>query len=269
MKKLSLLTLALSTTLATPVTAQNVPNQCPCPQAFSGFFLGGTVGYGLGQANVKTATTVKDSFGGTMPSSSNPSLSLKGVDGGVLAGYLQRAGDWGIGVDFLANWTTTQNSQTTISSPPFFSGTTGIQSQTDFIKVSLKNAVQGRGVFSYIIANLIMPKIMLGWDNSQYALTNTSNFSSPDGGGVGVPISWATSTIGKKRLNGFLWGAGVDFLLAQNIVFGLEYTGVKSQKATFTSAANSVSGGDTIASASTVSISPQYNTFKATVRYMF
>ncbi len=277
MKKLALLTLALSTTLTTSIQAKEAnsasASTAPCPLAFAGFSFGGTVGYGIGNATVNNTTssvvtgnTLKNN--GQYPYTATSKVGFSGVDGGLIAGYLQRFNNWGAGADFLANWTSAGATDNTSNSNPWFPN---VETGTDAIHIKLKNSLQVRGVFSYVISELVMPKIILGWDNSDYNLAyqTSSNVNAP-----AEPFFYnsSTSTTGSKRLNGLLWGAGVDFLVAESIIFGLEYTGVQSQKVTFTSSANSSisagSGGGNTVSTSSVSLRPQYNTFKATLKYI-
>lgn len=89
---------------------------------------------------------------------------------------------------------------------------------------------------------------MIGWDNSLWS--ETANFNN---GQIAVKNS--------ARYNGILWGAGVDFLVAKQVVSGLEYVGVVSQNKTF----SNTTGGVT----DYYSVRPIYNTFKATIKVLF
>ncbi len=198
---------------------------------------------------------------------SKPGLS--GVDGGLITGYLQRFGNWGVGADFLANWASTNGAENDTAG--WYNTPTNQEGQTASVNVKMKNALQVRGVFSYVLSNLMMPKMILGWDNSQYTLVY-QQATTISGGAVG-----SSSVTQTKRLNGFLWGAGVDFLVAKDVVFGLEYTGVMSTKMTvnspFTGMTSAVAGGggtaQPLTATSSVSLQPQYNTFKGTLKYIF
>ncbi len=234
---------------------------CPCPQAFAGFTLGGTIGYGGGSAQSSVSHTITSA--GSSGSANDPGFrGFSGLDGGIITGYLQRMDNWGAGVDFLANWMSCGSTVTSSNAQVIGGAGTGAQNVSR--KVNLNSSLQVRGVLSYVISNLVMPKIMLGWDNSQYSL----NFQSIEQASGAVPnLSPFVSLTPAKRLNGFLWGAGVDFLVAQNVVFGLEYTGVQSGKMTFSAPFNSGVGPET--GTATGSFKPQYNSFKGTLKYVF
>jgi len=295
MKKISLLALALSTTFGTAVVSQAPAAPCPCPKAFQGFSFGGTIGYGVGRATTSTTTDSRYTYtslaAGAVPvtnrdkvsSDSNPGIA--GADGGLLVGYLQRFGNFGLGVDFLANWASSSGSENRDSSN---NGTFGLAdtsktSESSSISVKLKNSLQVRGVFSYVISNLVMPKIMLGWDNSQYqfnmnGLKTESSVTAILPNPETIATKLVPSLTAKKRLNGFLWGAGIDFLVAKNVVCGLEYTGVATASfsptstlggSSFTQSAIGVAGTQPITGTIASKFKAQYNTFKMTVKYIF
>ncbi len=274
MKKLSLLTLTLSTTLIPCVHAKEAAPAL-CPLAFAGFSVGGTVGYGIGNANVKSATNYATAASGAGTTqyfvSSNASPGLSGVDGGLMAGYLHRLGNWGVGADFLANWASTSGSRNTTAGYTESSPVNEAVVQASSVSVKMKNSLQVRGVFSYVVSELLMPKIMLGWDNSQYTLTTQQPLAIAANGSSLESIA-AFGVTQQKRLNGLLWGAGVDFLVAQNVVFGLEYTGVISTKTTVNASSNRTipyaGVSYPVTGTSSASLRPQYNTFKATLKYV-
>lgn len=263
--------------MTTAAIAESAPPPPPCgaQPAFQGFSLGGTLGWGGGTARVTDVTNLAPHTVGItntqfQTSTSATSLDISGLNGGLIAGYLQRFGPWGLGVDFLANWTSMNNSQTSTKASPFLGlpGTSSFQSYC--LQVGLKNSLQLRGVFSYVVANVLMPKIILGWDSSQYSFANTSNYYNNS---FGASTSWSPSVSGNKRLNGFLWGAGLDFLIAKDVVCGLEYTGVQSQKVTLSSSSTGTTRNlaniAPLSATSTVTLAPYYSTFKATLKYMF
>lgn len=259
MKKVSLLALALSTTMATTVSAEVIAPvmpaaapcaaaPCPCPKAFQGFAFGGNIGYGIGASNLRS--TIATPTDAVTSSSTTPNTAYQGVDGGVLVGYTHRFNNFALGLDFYANWTNASGSASSGS-------TTGGVTTTDTSKVSLQNTLDLRATFGYVINNLVMPKIMLGWENAQYKIATTPASSMPTLG----------SQSASKRLNGFLWGAGVDFLVAKNVVMGLEYTGVALSKQTATYTGVSASG---IPATLTTKIQPAaYNKFAATIKFVY
>lgn len=235
MKKISLLTAALVTSTIAAATAQMAvpvvpaapcpPALCPCPKAFQGFSLGGNFGYGI--AAVRHQQTNTDAGW------EKAKIAAQGFDGGLTLGYNYVFNNkFGLGLDAYFNWATTSGSHS--------SGDTPSVRET----FALKNAIQIRVPFSYVICNLVAPKVYVGWDNARWSGS----------------ISRGAETSSKSaRYNGFLWGAGVDFLLAKHVISGLEYTGVISQNKTVTS-----SDGET-----SVSMRPMYTTVKATIKFIY
>lgn len=248
MKKVSLLTLALSMTAAGVATAQApVANPCPCPKAFQGFFLGGNIGYGIGSVKEKARNDVAIA-GVVFPGSSEPvlanNLGVQGFDGGLNVGYTHRLGNFGLGIEGVFNWA---NSKGQNYSAPLGGAYAS--------RLRLKESAQLRGNFSYVICNLVAPKIILGWDSSRWErrfIANAGNTS-------------ATKNTNRARFNGFLWGAGVDFLLAKHVIAGLEYTGVSSGSKSFKS---SVTSKDEVTT-TTHKVKPIYNKFALTVKFIY
>lgn len=192
---------------------------CPCPKTFEGVFVGGNIGYGVGYASISNQIVEPDLY------DLSTSKGYRGVDGGINVGYQHRFGDVALGLEAVFNWSNAQGSTNTV-------GLTDSLTQQDDIQL--------RVPVSYVICNLMAPKILLGWDNA--SLKKKSN---------GLPDLTG-------RYNGFLWGMGVDALVMQNIIAGLEYTGViYSGKKLVETGGNSAS------------VSPQYNKFAFTLKYLF
>jgi opacity protein-like surface antigen len=226
MKKVSLIALAITTTAATLASAQApvaVSNPCPCPKAFQGFFLGGNIGYGIGTGKMRWTVNDVEEF--------RADRAVRGFDGGLNVGYNHRICNFGIGIEGVFNWT---NAKGTFRSTTFQH------------RAQIGNYAQLRGNLSYVICNLVAPKIILGWQNSQW-----KSRTSVD------PLSDRS----KKRLNSFLWGLGVDFLLAKHVIGGIEYTGTVGSKKTFTF----VEGLNT----HRVSLKPQYNKIALTLKFIY
>lgn len=208
MKKVSLLALALSTTMATTVASAEViatampgaapcaAAPCPCPKAFQGFAFGGNIGYGIGASNLKN-NIAYPSTSAVSTGSVTPNTAYQGVDGGVLVGYTHRFNNFALGLDFYANWTNASGTYTSTAT------TSAGRSYTDTTKVSLQNTLDLRATFGYVINNLVMPKIMLGWENAAYKTTLNQQLSLTSTTGVAVASQSKTS-----RLNGFPWGGG-------------------------------------------------------------
>jgi hypothetical protein len=143
----------------------------------------------------------------------------------------------GLGLDAYFNWASTQGHYS------LQGGGHSNASRT----ISLKKAFQLRVPLSYVIFNLVAPKIYVGWDSSQWVKS------------VSFPRFFAGSN--KSRYNGFLWRVGVDFLLAKHVISGLEYTGVISQNKTFRDPNPQHN--------TSFQTRPLYNTFKATLKFIY
>ena len=240
MKKISLLTAALLTStivaasaeMAAPVVpaAPCPPTPCPCPKAFQGFYLGGNFGYGIAAVTNNASGTDGESF--------KNKIAAQGFDGGLLIGYNYVFNNkFGLGLDVYFDWASTEGNASTNED----GGDNPV-----YKSVGFKNDIQVRVPFSYVICNLVAPKVYVGWANAGWSASYNDNNGEHS----------ATNT---SRYNGFLWGAGVDFLLAKHVVSGLEYTGIISQSKTFSTTDGVVS--DTIR--------PMYNTVKATIKFIY
>ncbi len=246
MKKVSLFATAILTTAASWASAQApvavagpvpVANPCPCPKAFQGFHLGGNVGYGVGYAKERFTILNDD---GTEFGTIRNTKGVRGFDGGLNVGYTHRFGNVGLGLEGVFNWATTKGQ----FQGPFFSNITD--------KLALRNSIQVRANLSYVICNLVAPKIILGWDNSEWRRTLSE-------------INGDTFFTNKKRYNSFLWGAGVDFLLAKHVIAGIEYTGTIAGSKTV----NVVGGVPAIPNTFSARTQPQYNRFALVIKFIY
>jgi len=220
----------------------------PCPSPFKGFFLGGNIGYGIGGAKQSLGSVIA-AVPDTTTSTSNR-LALRGVDGGINVGYNYVFGNkWGLGLEFVANWASSNGKLSLVANDagvPFkYTAQNGAK---------LNNSLQLRGNFSYVIANLVAPKIILGWDNSQWKQTLSSTQT-------GVTKGYKFNK--KHRYNGFLWGFGVDFLAMKHVILGFEYTGTIAKKKKFASIDKAT--GNKYSS----SLVPQYNKFALTAKVIY
>jgi opacity protein-like surface antigen len=206
MKKVSFVALVAALTASTfAANAQNVPANCP--KAFQGFFLGGNVGLGTGNVSHQYNSSFLAVNGTrTQIETSNSRLGVRGFDGGLNTGYNHRFGNWGLGLEFVANWTNVKGSRSHTDNNSVFRHTT-----------RLNNSLQLRGNFSYVIANLVAPKMILGWDSSKWK--QQANISEV--------INGRTQSVQLNRskyLNAFLVGAGVDFLATKHFIIGMDAT---------------------------------------------
>ncbi len=186
----------------------------PCFKAFQGFFLGGNVGLGVGTGSQKLSVT-ETGGGRTVPlvTTSNR-LGVRGFDGGLNVGYNHRICNWGLGLEFVANWTNSKGSRR--HEDQLRAAATNTHS------ARLINSLQLRGNFSYVIANWVAPKLILGWDSAKWRQrTNLTGFGTlnPQGTAV-VPFQAQRG----KYLNAFLVGAGVDFIATNHVIIGMDAT---------------------------------------------
>lgn len=227
------------------------PVCCPCPKSFEGFNLGANIGYGTGGVRTTAKRDVGITVGDTTFSQVAQASSrdnIRGVDGGLSVGYLHRFGSFAAGPDFTANWvgsSVSGNATSTISAQGP-NGLVAANANASF-KVRLENSLQLAAKMGWVI-NQALPFIKLGWDNSQWKVRGTANF------GQNVTALGSKS----KRLNAFLWGAGVDFLVVRHFTLGLEYVGTAAGNRKMIQ-----QGGNSI------SIKPQYNKFALTAKYIF
>ena len=209
MKKVSLLGLFLAATTAQFASADVVVAEGPvaaapagvapapgCPKAFQGFHLGGNIGYGVGVGRHHFHQDEDtDPF--------RTKKGFNGVDGGIGVGYTHRLCNWALGIAFDANWTNVKGTHH------------NLDEQFGF-KTRLRNTLQLYGRLGYVLRDIAMPFIGLGWDNSQWKHST----SIVDANGVSTTLGHHS-----KRVNSFMWKLGVDFLATKHVVVGFEYTG--------------------------------------------
>ncbi|MBY0271894.1 MAG: outer membrane beta-barrel protein [Alphaproteobacteria bacterium] len=254
MKKVSLLAI-LATAASIPAAMAQTPvaSSANCPKAFQGFHLGGNIGYGVGYGKQKTFlrhTTAAGTFVDSNASKNN--LGFNGVDGGIGLGYTHRFCNWALGIAFDANWASTSGKRTNrfveANIPPV-ANTTLLS--TD--KAQLRNSLQLYGRAGYVLANMVMPFVGLGWDNSSWKQSVTVD---------GFRNSHS------KRYNALLWKLGVDFLATKHVVVGFEYTGTSAGKKDLhrkTRAATTTRNALTTGG----SFKPQYNKFALTAKLVY
>lgn len=256
MKNFFLLSVAIVPMMWGSAVAQTEAPACSqCPKAFEGFYLGANVGYGVGgvTTNVKrNAATAIGPTAVTQTARASSRDNIRGVDGGLSVGYLHRFCNLAAGLDFTANWVGSSVSgrarSTTAAAGPVANGSVTANAS---YKTRLENSLQLAAKLGWVIGNAL-PFIKLGWDNSQWDVKGTARFIPNSG------QTFAARGSKDKRLNGFLWGAGVDFLAVRNFALGLEYTGTAAGSKKMIQ-----KGGNSI------SIKPQYNKFALTAKYIF
>ncbi len=221
-----------------------------CPKAFQGFYLGANIGYGLGIATSKIHGVVNAVVGG-IPATQAYKLKnhpgIRGIDGGLSVGYLHRFNNFALGLDFTANWVDSKASgKKIVTSTIGAGGGAGSITNLNAYNTRLENSLQLAAKFGWVI-DKTLPFFKLGWDNSRWKQSDRLTGTNSDFHGTK-----------RKRINGFLWGVGVDFLMTKNITMGLEYTGT-------------ITGNTTMIKSPPVTYSwkPQYNKFAITAKYIF
>lgn len=251
MKKVYLLGFILAATVAhiSSASAESgavavTPAPAGCPKAFQGFHLGGNIGYGVGWA--------KTSFSNDANNTSwSHTRGLRGVDGGIGVGYTQRLCNWALGIVFDANWTGVKGKHSFTETDG--NGNTLISANHT---ARLKNSLQLYARLGYVMREIAMPFVALGWDNSQWKQSASFTDNNP-------PAS-TESASRSKRINSLLWKVGVDFLATRHVVVGFDYTGTYGGKLS--------AGGDKDDEGNRnlhASFKPQYNKFALTAKIVY
>ena len=208
MKKVSLAALVAALTLPTFASADVVTGGCP--KAFQGLHLGGNLGVAVGSGQNKWQRR-QDNV--TRPDIEDTArLGPRGVDGGVNVGYTYRftncsLNNFIVGLEFVANWSNAQAEHRAIDN-------TNVNAVQIRQRVSLRNSLQLRGNFGYVINNLVAPKFIVGWDSSRWAQRAVFNDEL-------IPIETLNKT---KYHEGVLLGLGVDVLATRHFIVGFETT---------------------------------------------
>ncbi|EKE09949.1 MAG: hypothetical protein ACD_16C00099G0007 [uncultured bacterium] len=248
MKKVSLLAILATVAGGAAMAVDAAPSNCP--KAFQGFHIGGNLGYGVGKGSQKIS--LLDNTAPHNGDSVSNDLGYNGVDGGVGVGYTHRFCNWAFGIAFDANWASTSGR---VRVQDHTSGGVG-NPLTLTGKANLKNSLQLYGRAGYVIGQMAMPFVGLGWDNSEWE----HKISDSLWGGF-TPAFVKTS---KKRYNALLWKLGVDFLATKHVVVGFEYTGTSAGKKSFTA----VDPRNTTQTYR-ASFKPQYNKFAITAKLVY
>lgn len=267
MKKVSLLGFILAATAGhfaiADAVVEGAATQPGCPKAFQGFHLGGNIGYGIGVVKQKHAHATRAVAAGSpfvVDRRFSNDLGVNGVDGGIGVGYTYRLCNWALGLAFDANWAGSDGTfKEALGSPTF---------NTVTAKASLRNSLQLYGRLGYVIREVAMPFIGLGWENAQWKQNTRLDIAAVPGvaGGPGLP-GFSRSANKSKRLNAFMWKAGVDFLATRHVVVGIEYTGSTAGRKKVSNTFVNPQDGETEVLFS--SIKPQYNKVALTAKIVY
>lgn len=165
-------------------------------KTFQGFYIGGNLGYGEGgskkqfiQNNSEIVFNIND-------------LGVRGIDGGIEAGYTHRAGPWALGFSLGENW----------------SNSTGYHKHIDgreAISAYLNNSFQIYARGGYVFFERVLSFLGLGWDNSSWTLNSTHT----------NPLGVTNRDNVTQRQNALLWKLGTDILVSSYLALGFEYIG--------------------------------------------
>ncbi|HUX78219.1 MAG TPA: autotransporter outer membrane beta-barrel domain-containing protein [Alphaproteobacteria bacterium] len=245
MKTITLLSCIYLAGTAAEASAEQPPPISSCPKPFQGFFLGANIGYGVGSARNHLTKTTNSLF------DSKLDFGYNGIDGGLNTGYNYIFDNkFGLGIEFVANWA---NAKAKFNTTIAQNGS----HQVIGAGPNLKNSLQLRANFSYVIYGLVAPKIILGWDNSLWRRKlNASEAGLPGG-------DFSLNGQEKSRRNGFLWGLGIDFLVLKHCMIGFEYTGTIVRKQTLRSVE------PVTKNAFVNSLRQQYNKFALVAKFIY
>jgi opacity protein-like surface antigen len=270
MKKVSLLGFILAATapcLASANVAVEAPAQAVavqaggpcCPKAFQGFGLKGILGYAVGVDKTKGFVSHR-APGATVFTRDIAARATKGhtgVQGGIGVDYTHRLCNWAVAIGFDATWSGANGNSrfhNFNANGPFPANTTFHQ------KSHLRNSLQLYGKLGYVMREIAMPFVALGWDNSGYKFGPRHRNAAVVGG-------FNRHSHKSKRFNAFLWKVGVDFLATKHVVVGFEYTGTiagrKKAHRVFTDPAT----GNVFRVAG--SLKPQNNLFALTAKILY
>ncbi len=271
MKKVSLV--AILATLGFGAQADNVP--AGCPKAFQGFHLGGNVGIGLGTASQEVSAFWIQNNGTRLVNDLYKNrLGLKGFDGGLNTGYTYRTGNLGLGLEFVANWANSKGNFTDyVPNNAFPNNPFNVNAPVNAARFSntlaLNNSLQLRANFSYVIANLVAPKLIMGWDASKFKTSFVDNNQVLNA--AGQPTAFAGSQ--SKYLNGFLIGLGVDFLATKHFILGMDATvsifNKHNFRRTYTTPANIVALGGDRSYTHVARVKPTYGKISLVAKFIY
>lgn len=227
MKKLLIAGAALTTLIGTHALAADMPLKAPPPPApvwsWTGFYVGGNVGYGWGTARNDPSFSQTDTFPSTNLAifAATDSAKLNGVNGGLQAGFNWQVSNYlyGIETDFQGSG---QRGSDTFNSVIQNLSVGGVGNNpatvTDTDKLRWFGTTRGR-------VGLVMDRwLVYGTGGVAYGNVNQSGNVQPanslsGGFNTNAPIVWNQST---TRV-GWTAGVGVENAITQNWSWKVEY----------------------------------------------
>ena len=171
---------------------------------FTGFYAGIHGGYGFGHVGHSYKPKNLERF-------TRNSFSLKGFVGGVHLGYQKELGRFVSGLEFFWGVSSRKTSHS------FFEDLEGGSYKTISSSFKEKYYYGLAARFGFKATESIVPYIKLAYQRSRFAYVEHQKT-------VVVPIAITQSFSNKACRSAFAPGVGVDFLVSNNVMLGLEYT---------------------------------------------
>lgn len=201
----------------------------PAPFSWTGFYIGGHLGYGWGSVDGDTlaAPTVPAGLGfgtpGAQPFSVNRSLTPNGILGGGQFGYNHQIGSAVLGFETDFTWTG-QRDTFSFSGERVFNSEDYVYQETVRAQLQYMGTVRGRLGYAF---GMFMPYVTAGfaWGHM------TSDLNSSLRQLFGPTLLIATSQ--SRTLSGGTVGAGLEYAVASKWSLKAEYLFVDLGKKTF------------------------------------
>ena len=213
----------LALTAAVPAAAADMPARPVYKAApamvsvynWTGFYVGGNVGYSWGAANTDTTLSEFTSLAGDFVHSD--SLKPKGIIGGGQIGYnWQGHSNWAYGLE--ADWQASGEKASQSYSDPYTFIIGFATAVTNFdTKISWFGTVRGR--VGYAWDRLLI----YGTGGLAYGQVKLTGTLLDSGAGIGGPFSGTSTFSGSKVNVGWTVGAGIEGALANNWTWKIEY----------------------------------------------
>lgn len=188
------------------------------PYDWTGFYIGGNIGYGLGRANATETVSGRGFITGFFPVSfpHADTLSLDGVIGGGQIGYnWQASPNWVFGLE--ADWQGASQKASQSHSDPYITLGFSSLSAAYEAKISWFGTVRGR--VGYAWDRLLI----YGTGGLAYGGLRLAGTMTDSGSSLGMPFS-ATTPFGVSSVKaGWTAGAGVEGEIINNWTWKAEY----------------------------------------------
>jgi outer membrane immunogenic protein len=199
-----------------PVKARPYQQQPIFAPSWTGFYIGGQVGYAHGDWG---NSPLFGDVGAFIPGVPVGNASGDGITGGLHVGYNYQVASWVFGVEADFNWPSINNNSATVLNP----GAPFALAYNIASKVDHYGTVRGR------LGYAAMPNTLLyvtgGWAYGE-TKTDMAGYGASNGGNAFVTGSSQTHS-------GWTVGAGIDYMLTANWILGAEYKHIDLGSETF------------------------------------